>query len=65
METQLKKMRKYHEITQADMAKKLGVCRQTYSKIEKEPEKATISQVKTICEIFGITNQKKFFTEEL
>ena len=41
-------------LTQVQMAEKMGVSRDTYRKIELNPECATIAQAKQIAEITGI-----------
>lgn len=41
-------------LTQVQMAEKMGISRDTYRKIEKDPEEATVAQAKQIAEITGI-----------
>lgn len=41
-------------LTQVQMAEKMGVSRDTYRKIEKDQEEATVAQAKQISEITGI-----------
>lgn len=54
--TQMKRIRKKAKLSQEQVAKAMGITRQTYSKIEKDPELMTIKQYK----IFGrITFGKK------
>lgn len=48
-------------LTQIQMAKKLGVHRDTYRKIEACPESATIEQGKRISAITGIGFDEIFF----
>lgn len=40
-------------ITQAQMAEELGVTRQTYAKMEQDPDSMTIRQARTVCSILG------------
>ena len=46
--------RKFSGKTQKEMAKSLGVCVDTYRKIERHPEKTAISQGMKISQITGI-----------
>ena len=46
---QMKRIRKKAKLSQEQVAKAMGITRQTYSKIEKDPELMTIKQYK----IFG------------
>ena len=41
-------------LKQVEMAEKMGISRDTYRKIEKDPEEATVAQAKQIAEITGI-----------
>lgn len=45
----VKQARVLAEKTQTDMALALGVCLQTYRKLEENPEKMTIAQAKCFC----------------
>ena len=47
--------------TQREMAKYLQVHRDTYRKIEENPEEATIAQAKKISEVTGIKVDQIFF----
>lgn len=58
----VKQARLLAEKTQAEMAKLLGVSRDTYRKIEKFPEQATISQARSISAITSIPVDQIFFT---
>ena len=48
--------------TQEEMAKLMGVSRDTYRKIELHPETATIPQAKKFCDVTGMNvDQLNFF----
>ena len=47
--------------TQEDIAKRMGMHPQTYSKLEKHPESVTIEQGKRFCEIVGVCFEDIFF----
>lgn len=53
--------RKLSGKSQQEMADSMGIHRQTYMKIEKNPETATIKQAKEIAELTGISVEKIFF----
>lgn len=57
----VKQARMLNSITQAEMAKKMGISRDTYRKIESNPETATIKQAKDISKITGIEIDQIFF----
>jgi len=50
----IKQARSHAGFTQAEIAKILGINRNTYIKIEKEPPRATIKQINTISKVTGI-----------
>ena len=50
----IKQARRYAGLTQVKMADALGVCRDKYMKIEKNPETATIGQAKIIARETGV-----------
>ena len=54
MQFTIRQARSHAGLTQSDVAKKLGIDRGTYMKIEKEPPRATIRQINMISEITGI-----------
>lgn len=54
MQFTIKQARKYAGLTQEQMGKSIGIHRQTYMKIEKDPAVATIGQIKRISDITGI-----------
>ncbi len=49
-------------ITQDDMADELSITRQTYAKMEQNPENITIRDARTICSILGKRFGEIFFT---
>lgn len=56
-----KMARQFAGYTQMEMAKKLGISRDTYRRIEANPETATISQGKKIAAVTGISFDAIFF----
>lgn len=54
MQFTIRQARVHAGMTQAEVAKVLGIDRGTYMKIEKEPPRATICQINKISEITGI-----------
>ena len=57
----VKQARQLSGKTQKEIANQLGVCRDTYRSIEKDPEKATIKQAFEFCEVVGIPIDQIFF----
>lgn len=58
-------LRRAKDISQTDMADRLGVHVNTYQNWEKEPEKITISNAVKIAEILGVSmNEIEFKAEE-
>lgn len=57
----IKQARKLADLTQIKMADALGVSRDTYRRIEKKPETATIAQGVKIAEITGVPFDAIFF----
>lgn len=49
----LEDARKEAGLTQDYMAAELGIVRQTYARMEKNPELMTIAQAKVVCQILG------------
>lgn len=60
MQFTVKQARHMVEMTQAEMAKRLGINRSTYIKIERSPEKATVGQAQKISQITGIPMEQIF-----
>lgn len=54
MKLTVKQARRMAEKTQAEMAKELGIDRSTYIKLEKDPDRATVSQAKKISQVTGV-----------
>ena len=57
----LKQARVINEITQQKMADLLGIHLDTYRKIEKNPDLATIEQARKIAEATGVPVAQLFF----
>lgn len=51
----LMELRKYHSLSQEELAEKIGVSRQTLSKYETGESLPDIEKCKTLADIFGIT----------
>lgn len=56
-----KMARQFAGLTQIEMAEKIGVSRDTYRRIEANPETATISQGRKIAEVTGVSFNAIFF----
>lgn len=54
MKFTIKQARNHAELTQAEVAKQLGIDRSTYIRIEKDVSRATVSQINKISQITGI-----------
>ena len=61
MSVSIKAARVNADLTQEEMAKRLNISKDTYRKIEKTPEIATITQAKAIAEIVSIPIDDLFF----
>lgn len=48
-------------LTQTDMADELGITRQTYAKMEQNPENITIREARLICSVLGKRFEDIFF----
>ena len=59
----IKQARVLNDLTQAEMAKSMGISRETYRKIEANPRTATIDQAYLIAQITGISIDKIFFAD--
>lgn len=59
----VKQARLMRNLKQDEIAKKLGIHVQTYRKIEKNPDSATIEQAKKISEIVKIPYDQIFFSD--
>ena len=60
----VKQARQYAGLTQRETAKKLGISRDSYRKMEIAPESASIALAKRFSEIVGIPIDQIFFTEK-
>jgi DNA-binding XRE family transcriptional regulator len=59
----LKQARLLRGYTQREMAEKLKVHVQTYSKMEKRPDDVSIRDAKKICEILSMSYDRIFFND--
>lgn len=59
----VKQARQYAGFTQIEMARKLGISRDTYRKIELSPESASVALAKKISEIVRIPIDQIFFAQ--
>ena len=57
----LRQARMLADKSQIQSANAIGVCLQTYRKLEKNPEQATIAQAKTLSRFFGVPYDSIFF----
>lgn len=60
----VKQARCLKEKTQKEMAELMGISRDSYRKIEREPGKATVQQAYKISRITGIPVDQIFFTDK-
>ena len=51
----LKEIRQSKGVTQAEMAKHLGITRQAYNHCENHPEGITVDRANRICNFLGVT----------
>ena len=65
MNYSVKQSRYIAGMTQMQMAEKMGVSRDTYRKIEANPDSATIAQGKKIAKITGIAFESIFLSSTL
>lgn len=61
MAMSLKAARQISGLTQKEMAEKMGICRHTYMKYEKEPNQIPIGAAKAISKITGVGIDEIFF----
>lgn len=64
MQFTIKQARTHAGLTQAQMAKALGVDRSTYIKIEHDVSRATVGQIHCISKVTGIPILQIFLTED-
>lgn len=62
MELTVKQARQFKDKTQRQMANLLDIHVDTYRKIERNPDFATVGQAKKISEIVGVPYDKIFFS---
>lgn len=60
----LRQLRLAAEITQREMAETLGIHKDTYAALEKEPNRFTIGQAKLVAERLGASVSEIFLPEE-
>jgi len=65
MQFTVKQARVLADLTQAEVAQKLCICEQTYRKIERNPDTATVKQAQAISQLFGLSYDSIFFSIEL
>lgn len=61
----LEKARLLNGLTMEQVADNLNIHPQTYAKIEKEPDKASIRQAKMLSKLFGVSVNILFFGHQL
>ena len=54
--------RKQARYSQQNVADELGISRQTYIRMEKNPEDISINDAKILAEMFGVSIEDIFFT---
>lgn len=57
----LRQARVLADKSQNESANAIGVCLQTYRKLENDPERATIAQAKALASFFGVPYDAIFF----
>ena len=62
MNFSVEQARKYAGLTQAKTAEKMGISRDSYRRIEKNPEKTTIEQAYSFAGVVGLSVDQIFFT---
>jgi len=60
MKNKIKVFRAMHDLTQEELAKKVGVTRQTMNAIEKNKYSPSLELAFKICELFDVTVEKVF-----
>lgn len=61
----IRQARRLADKTQVETAKAIGVCEQTYRRIEKNPELATVKQATDLAQYFGLTLDEISFCNQL
>jgi len=60
----LKKARLVHDYSQKEMADFMGLCEDSYRRIEKNPDLATVAQAKKISYILEMPYDQIFFAQK-
>ncbi len=63
MKNRLKVFRAMHDLTQEDLAEKLGVTRQTINAIEKQRYNPSLELAFKLADFFGVTIEELFICE--
>jgi len=63
MKNRLKVFRAMHDLTQEDLAEKLGVTRQTINAIEKQRYNPSLELAFKLADFFGVTIEELFIYE--
>ena len=63
MKNRLKVFRAMHDLTQEDLAEKLGVTRQTINAIEKQRYNPSLELAFKLADFFGVTIEELFVRE--
>ena len=63
MKNRLKVFRAMHDLTQEDLAEKLGVTRQTINAIEKQRYNPSLELAFKLADFFGVTIEELFIRE--
>ena len=63
MKNKLKVFRAMHDLTQEDLAEKLGVTRQTINAIEKQRYNPSLELAFKLADFFGVTIEELFIRE--
>lgn len=61
----VKSYRKFYNLTQSDMADKLGITLQNYYQKENGIREFKLSEAKKIADLFGVSIEDIFFTSEV
>jgi putative transcriptional regulator len=64
MKNELRVLRAKHDMTQAELADRLGVSRQTINAIETEKYDPSLPLAFRIAEVFGLTIEATFFPDK-
>lgn len=65
MRTELKKFRVGLHLTQAEFAEKVGISTATYIKIEKGKTSGNYKFWKTVCTVFGVSDEKMWQLQQI